>query len=241
MTGTGHQTLTPTDADDPAATVDLDALGTPVTQVTTVGRDGEDALAGVAALPIHRMVLVHPADRPEPARRLVGVLENLGVEVDLAPVEPAVMPALRTVRRVVAEAADAGDEVLVNAGSGPRPLMLGAVLAAYLEGAKAFDVRDGRPHLLPVLRLEATEVVSDAKMDLLRTLRELGGRTESLAELGEAAGMDKSSVSYHIRGARGAPGLEEAGLVEVERGHQGRLGIRLTAQGEVVLFLDGRD
>lgn len=231
--------VSPPESDRPSRAFDPDDLDTLVTQVATVGSDEHPPLAGVGPIPVHRMVLLHPAKRPRTAERLRGVLRPIGVETELTPVPEEVMPTLRAVQGAVEEAHGAGHEVLVNVGSGPRPMVLGAVLAAYIAGAKAFDVRDGRLQLLPVLRLEATEIVSETKMDLLRALDRMDGRVESLDELGEAAEKDKSTVSYHIRGPGDAPGLEDIGLVEVERGRHGRLGIRLSDRGELLLLLDG--
>jgi hypothetical protein len=43
-------------------------------------------------------------------------------------------------------------------------------------------------------------------------------------------------LSYHIRGSKQGRGLEDLGLVEVERGKRGRLRVKLTALGRMLLM-----
>ncbi|MFQ6012353.1 MAG: hypothetical protein ACE5LS_01740, partial [Thermoplasmata archaeon] len=54
--------------------------------------------------------------------------------------------------------------------------------------------------------------------------------------LSEASGVEKSLLSYHLRGGRESKGLEELGLVEIDRGTQGRLLIRLSEMGRLLLI-----
>ncbi len=59
---------------------------------------------------------------------------------------------------------------------------------------------------------------------------------ESLNEFSQATGLEKSLLSYHLRGGRDSKGLEELGLVEIDRATQGRLLIRLTEMGRLLLI-----
>jgi hypothetical protein len=47
--------------------------------------------------------------------------------------------------------------------------------------------------------------------------------------------MENALLSYHIRGSRESEGLEKLGLLEVDRRKQGRLRIRLTPMGDLML------
>jgi hypothetical protein len=47
--------------------------------------------------------------------------------------------------------------------------------------------------------------------------------------------VEKSLLSYHIRGGREPKGLEELGLVRVERRECGKVSIHLTELGRLVL------
>lgn len=64
----------------------------------------------------------------------------------------------------------------------------------------------------------------------------MGGGVASLEELSELTGYDKAQLSYHINGAPDSRGLATLGLVSVEKGARGRLSIRLTTQGKILLM-----
>ena len=76
-------------------------------------------------------------------------------------------------------------------------------------------------------------------MKILFHLERLGGKVESLNSLAEASGVEKSLLSYHVRGGRESKGLEELGLLNIDRAQQGRLTISLTELG--ALMLAGRE
>ena len=90
--------------------------------------------------------------------------------------------------------------------------------------------------MLPVLKFSYSEVISPSKINVLQSLADLGGEADSLSALSEASGVEKSLLSYHLRGGREAKGLEELGLVEIDRGTQGRLLIQLSEMGRVLLI-----
>ena len=108
--------------------------------------------------------------------------------------------------------------------------------AAFVNGIRAIDVKENHPITLPVRKFSYTELVTEAKLRIIRTLERLGGQADSLEELAKTAGLEKSLLSYHIRWGRDTRGLESLGLVEVDRRLQGRLAIRLTASGSMMLL-----
>ena len=62
---------------------------------------------------------------------------------------------------------------------------------------------------------------------------------DSLNGLAQLSKVDKSLLSYHIRGGRDSKGLEELGLVSVDRQTQGKLKIGITELGKLMMV--GRD
>ena len=110
-----------------------------------------------------------------------------------------------------------------------------AISASYMTGIKAIDVFGDRIQLLPVLKFSYQELLSDSKFAILEGLQTLGGTVESLNLLGEQVGVEKSLLSYHIRGGRNQKGLEELGLVNVDRAKRGRLRLSITPMGRILV------
>ncbi|MBI4415765.1 MAG: hypothetical protein HY557_02125 [Euryarchaeota archaeon] len=128
------------------------------------------------------------------------------------------------------------DDVLINVSSGRKLMTCGAISAAFVNGIKAYYVEGDRAHMLPVLKFSYAEIVSESKIAILKALDRLGGSVDSLNNLSEASGIEKSLLSYHIRGGRDSKGLEELGLVGIDRARQGRLVISLTQMGRLLLI-----
>jgi DNA-binding MarR family transcriptional regulator len=110
---------------------------------------------------------------------------------------------------------------------------------AFIHGLRAFAVQKDGPIQLPVLKFAYREMISESKMNILRALERAGGGVESLNDLSEMSGVEKSLLSYHIRGGRDAKGLEELNLVSIERAKQGRLMVTLTEMGKLILLGGG--
>jgi hypothetical protein len=115
-------------------------------------------------------------------------------------------------------------------------LTCAAVSAAFINGLKAFHVVDDKPVMLPIMKLSFTEIVSNAKIQILQDLYNIGGEAKSLKRLETASGYSKPLLSHHIKGAKNSRGLIKLGLVETERGKRGRLKVKLTTLGRMLLL-----
>lgn len=115
-------------------------------------------------------------------------------------------------------------------------LSCAALSAAFVNGVPAIGVENGSCFNLPVLKFSYTELVSDAKLNILKALHDLGGEVRSLQELGDHSGIDKSLLSYHLRGGKDSKGLEGLGLVDIDRSQQGRLAIKISPMGQLMLL-----
>lgn len=208
-----------------------------VLQVATVGENPDAVFVGIRSFPVTRLILLHTPEFANAAREVAHRAAGVKIQVSLHRIDgDPLLGCLRLVSEIVATERSNYDEIIVNTGGGPRMMTCSLLAAAFVNGVRAIDVMGDHPIALPVLKFSYTELVSDAKLDILRTLEKMGGEANSLEELVQATKMDKSLLSYHIRGGRGAKGLEELGLIEVLRGVQGRLGLRLTATGKLLLI-----
>jgi DNA-binding transcriptional ArsR family regulator len=211
-----------------------DSLG--ILQIATVGEDIDPVVVGVREYPVRRLALLHEEETLDSAQELQSVLQPLKIDISLHEIgDDVLLDLLEKVHDIVDEEGPHYDDVYINVSSGRRIVSCAALSAAFVNGIKAFGIQDDRPRTMPVLKFSYEEVVSDTKFGILEALDGVGGSVESLGELTEEADVEKSLLSYHIRGGSDAKGLEELGLVEVDRGTQGRLLIELTPMGEMLL------
>ncbi|MBI4392619.1 MAG: helix-turn-helix transcriptional regulator [Euryarchaeota archaeon] len=207
-----------------------------ILQIATVGEDTDPIMVGVREYPVSKLILIFTPEFEATARRVRGLLDPLKMEIDLVKVEGDVLlGVLRKVSEVVSDVSVRYDDIYVNVASGTRMSGCAALSAAFVNGLKAFGVENGKPMLFPVLKFSYQELISESKLSILRALAAEGGASDSLQKLSETSGVDKSLLSYHLRGGRENKGLEELGLVEIDRGTRGRLIIKLTTMGTMLL------
>jgi DNA-binding MarR family transcriptional regulator len=88
---------------------------------------------------------------------------------------------------------------------------------------------------MPVLRFSYTEIIGDEKFRVLDALQAAGGKAPSLEFLAEKTGIAKAVIVRHLRSSRDPRGLEDLGLVAIERGDRGLTAIKLTDSGKLLL------
>ncbi len=89
--------------------------------------------------------------------------------------------------------------------------------------------------LLPVLKLSYSEIVSDAKLGILRTIDKVRGEVGSLEKLTEVSSYGKPLLSYHVQGSGDSKGLTDLGLVEVNKVERGKITVKLTTLGKLII------
>lgn len=213
-----------------------------VLQIATVGEDVEPVMVGIREYPVTKLVLVHTKQTASIARDIREKLAFLRLDTELHEVgaKDTLMDTMSVVGEIVARERGKYDDIIINVSSGDKMQTCSALSAAFVNGVKAIGIRDNHPFLLPVLKFSYRELISEPKLEVLRALEKMGGSAESLQDLSEASGVEKSLLSYHIRGSRDGKGLEELGLVEVDRAQQGRLVVKVTEMGRLML-LAGRE
>ncbi len=128
-------------------------------------------------------------------------------------------------------------QVLMNVSCGDKLIGCAALSSAFINGIKAFgmDETHSTPLLMPVLKLSYNEIISEAKIKILKAIDDAGGATESLEQLEQVSGYGKPLLSYHIQGAKDSKGLSDLGLVDVEKGERGKIFAKLTVLGKLLV------
>ena len=211
--------------------------GAGILEIAGVSEDTEPVVIGVKAFPVRKVVLLYEQARIQAAQRIHARLEGEGVHVERREVGPPLLTSvLAAMAQVVREEAVDFEDVVVNVSSPDKLFFCSLLSGAFVNGLKAIAVQDGKPVQLPVLKFSYSEMISESKMNILRALQRAGGAVDSLNTLSEMSGVEKSLLSYHIRGGRDAKGLEELALVAIERAKQGRLMVSLTEMGRLMLL-----
>jgi predicted transcriptional regulator len=207
-----------------------------VLQIATLG-DEEDAIyVGIREYPVSKLILIHEPELRFRAAEISAKLEGLRIPVERREVENPARDMYEVISSIMKEMGDKFDDILINVTSGRKLMTCAAISAAFVNGLKAFHVEAETPMMLPVLKFSYSEVISPSKISILRALDQTGGVADSLTELSQVSGVEKSLLSYHLRGGRGSRGLEDLGLVEIDRGVQGKLLIKLTEMGRLLLI-----
>ncbi len=207
-----------------------------ILMIATVGDDIDPVLIGVRDYPVRRLVLLHPPQYEAEAREIEAKLVPIHIQVELIQVsaEDMLMDTLRTVAELQADNL-AFSDIIVNVSSGEKMQTCSALSAAFVNGIPAIGIAADGPFSLPVLKFSYAELISEAKYRILEALAATDGNAASLAALSESSGVEKSLLSYHLRTTREGKGLEDMGLVSIDRGTFGRLNITLSEMGRLML------
>jgi hypothetical protein len=170
------------------------------------------------------------------ARKIKNVL-GLPITVNLVTKDNVIRDTMERVNEILNIEGRNFQQVLMNVSSGDKLIGCAALSAAFINGIKAFgmDSTKSVPLLMPVLKLSYNEIISTAKIKILKTIDGIGGTINSLEELEQASGLGKPLLSYHVQGGKDSKGLANLGLVEVERGDRGKMIINLTTLGKLLV------
>jgi hypothetical protein len=206
-------------------------------QVALLGESEDAVLVGLRNFPAHKLTLLVGIDSVDKALELSDKLtETLKLNVDIKQLRDAsIQTVLEAIRQIIHAESENFQDFLINVGSAGKHQACAGVTAAFVHGIKAFDVVNEQPIPIPVMRFSYSQAVTHPKMEILRAIERSGGDVESLEKLSALSNYGKPLLSYHIRGSDEGRGLEDLGLVDVERGKRGRLRLRLTSLGRTLL------
>jgi len=210
-------------------------------QIATFGSDDQEGITlGIRSFPIHKLVLIcFDSDKGKAedfARKIKGVL-GIPTSITVVTKENVVRDTMESVNDIVNIHRNEFQQVLMNVSSGDKLIGCAALSSAFINGIQAFgmDATHTTPLLMPVLKLSYSEIVSEAKIKILKAISTAGGVIESLDELEQISGYGKPLLSYHVQGGKDSKGLAELGLVQVERGDRGKISAKLTTLGKLLV------
>ncbi len=210
-------------------------------QIATFGSDGQDGIAlGIRSFSVHKLALIcFSSDKKRAEDFAVKIKSILGMPITITIVtkENVIRDTMVAVNEILTLHAKEFQQVLLNVSSGDKLIGCAALSAAFINGIQAFGMDDTHtiPLLMPVLKLSYNEVVSEAKIKILKSISDIGGVIESLDQLEQISGYGKPLLSYHVQGAKDSKGLADLGLLEVEKGDRGKISARLTTLGKLLV------
>lgn len=210
-------------------------------QIATFGSEGQEGIAlGIRSFPVQKLAFIcFDTDKnkaEEFARKIKNVL-GLPITINLVTKENVIRDTMERVNEILNLEGKKFQQVLINVSSGDKLIGCAALSAAFINGIKAFgmDSTKSMPLLMPVLKLSYNEIISAAKIKILKTIDGIGDTINSLEELEQASGLGKPLLSYHVQGGKDSKGLANLGLVEVGRGDRGKMIINLTTLGKLLV------
>lgn len=212
-------------------------------QISTFGEDMQEGIAsGIRNFPVHKLALICYSEDKEKAeaftRRIISVL-GIRTTVNLVSRESVIRDTMERVSEILAREGRDYQQVLMNVSCGDKLIGCAALSAAFVNGIKTFGMdQAGMPMMMPVLKLSYSEVISDAKLKILKAISDQGGEVASFEQLEHASGYGKPLLSYHVMGTKEAKGLVELGLIEVEKGERGKISSKLTTLGKLLVVND---
>lgn len=210
-------------------------------QIATFGSDGQDGIAlGIRSFPIHKLVLISYSSEKAKADGFANKIKNiLGIPISITVVtkENVIRDTMERVNEIVYLHAKEFQQVLMNVSSGDKLIGCAALSSSFINGIQAFGMDETHtvPLLMPVLKLSYSEIISDAKIRILKAINDAGGMVESLDQLEQASKYGKPLLSYHVQGGKDSKGLADLGLVEVEKGDRGKICAKLTTLGKLLV------
>ena len=210
-------------------------------QIATFGSDGQDGIAlGIRSFSVHELALIcfnSDKNRAEDFARKIKSVLGIPITITIVTKENVVRDTMESVNEILNLHAKEFEQVLLNVSSGDKLIGCAALSAAFINGIQAFGMDDTHtvPLLMPVLKLSYNEIISEAKIKILKSINHAGGVIESLDQLEQISGYGKPLLSYHVQGAKDSKGLADLGLVEVEKGDRGKISARLTTLGKLLV------
>jgi hypothetical protein len=210
-------------------------------QIATFGYDGQEGIAlGIRSFSVHKLALIcfsSDKNRAEDFARKIKSVLGIPTTITIVTKENVIRDTMERVNEILSLHAKEFRQVLLNVSSGDKLIGCAALSAAFINGIQAFGMDDTHtiPLLMPVLKLSYSEIVSEAKIKILKSINDAGGVIQSLDHLEQISGYGKPLLSYHVQGGKDSKGLADLGLVEVEKGDRGKISASLTTLGKLLV------
>jgi DNA-binding transcriptional ArsR family regulator len=200
--------------------------------IAPVGDNMDALFVGLKEFPTERIYLLAPADYVKAAEKTIKDLERFGIPSKIILLKGEVWEGMfRKIGEIIS--AEKNNNVIINTATGDRMTTCAATSAAFVNGIKAFSIDKGTAMLLPVLKFSYYKLLTDKKMEILKTLAK-PDCCMSLEQLSKKTKMSLPLISYHINGNLKSDGLKEMGLAETNE-VRGRIEIKLSILGRMLL------
>jgi len=196
--------------------------------------DSKTLFATLKEFPTEKMILLTSPDGVVKAGDFKNELEKLGITSAVIKVEgknrwedyfKATVDACQGLPK---------ESIIINISTADRISQCAMTNAAHVNGLKAVAIIEGKMILLPILKVAYSNLLSDKKMKILRTLEE--NCIGSLEDISKKTGISLQLVSYHVNGTLKSIGLSGLELVETNE-EKGRVSVCLSPMGR--LFMQG--
>ena len=208
-------------------------------QIATFGDEDQEGIAlGIQNFPIHQLILLcYSGDESKGIKysKQIETIIGIGSEIILVKMENVVKDTIERVNDVLSRKSKEYHDILMNVSSGDKLINCAALSSAFINGIKAFTMDHGHTMLLlwPVLNFSYSEIISDTKINILKSIDSIGGMVSSLEELEQISGYGKPLLRYHVQGGKENKGLADLGLVDVDKGDRGKTVINITTLGKL--------
>jgi hypothetical protein len=210
-------------------------------QIATFGKDDQDGIAlGIRNFPVDKLALICFDSDKDDANDLSNKIRSvLGIPITITVVtkDNVIRDTMERVNVILNLHAKEFRQVLMNVSSGDKLIGCAALSSAFINGIKAFgmDSTHKNPLLMPILKLSYNEIISAAKIKILKAMNDAGGVIDSLEHLEQISGFGKPLLSYHVQGGKDSKGLADLGLVDVDKGDRGKISAKLTVLGKLLV------
>lgn len=199
--------------------------------IAPVGDNPDALFLGMKEFATEKVFLITPKDNLQKAHDLQKKLAIFSIPAEIIQVNGNMLECMFSSFGKVCANND-NDNIIVNVATGDRMSTCAALSAAFANGLKAFGIDNGKPMLMPIMKLSYYHELTDSKTKILTNLSE--NESINLTNLAKKTGMSVSLLSYHLNGTPKYKGLKNLRLVELEEKNKNIL-IKLSNLGKLIL------
>ena len=202
--------------------------------IAPVGEYIDALFVGLKEVPTERVVLVSNDHYMSKAQDVKRELERkFKIQVQIKNIKGNIWEEMFKAVAEIKET-EKDNNIFINVSTGDRDTRCAATSAAFVNGLKAFTADGNNTMLLPVLKFSYYKLLTDRKMEVLKTLYSENGNALTLEELGKKTKMSLPLISYHIHGTLKSDGLNELGLIELDE-NKSRIKVKLSLLGRLLV------
>jgi hypothetical protein len=205
------------------------------TMVAIIGSDADSSdvlYQGLREFNSDKVVLLAESGHMNSAEKIKRELEKMKIPAVLEPLETRTSMEHIFARLSRIRERENGNKIIVNVDTDYMSSCI-ALSAAFVNGVQAIGILDEKIIAYPIMKFSYYNALSDRKMLVLQTIAKKG-KFESLESLSVELKMSLPLVTYHVRGSRDKPGLEELGLIETQR-NRGKIITNLSPLGKLIV------